>query len=88
VLSGGSVNLIDGAAMTKPRKDQDEKPINKRVELEPDAWARFERFVQDIAKAGPQHRVLKPKPHKPRAESKVGKRKLAKKPSTKDGKRS
>jgi hypothetical protein len=43
--------------MTKPRKDQDEK----RVELVPNAWSRFERFVQDIAKAGPQHRVAKPK---------------------------
>jgi hypothetical protein len=26
------------------------------VELEPDAWPRFERFIRDIAKAGPQHR--------------------------------
>jgi hypothetical protein len=49
--------------MPKPRKDHDEKPI----ELEPDAWSRFERFVKDIAKAGPQHR-------KPREESKVGKK--------------
>jgi hypothetical protein len=38
--------------MAKPRKTQDEK----RVELVPNAWSRFERFVQDIAKAGPQHR--------------------------------
>jgi hypothetical protein len=59
--------------MAKPRKDQDEMHINKRVELEPDAWTRFERFVQDIAKAGPQHRVAKSKPHKPREESKIGK---------------
>jgi hypothetical protein len=43
--------------MPKARKDQDEK----RIELEPDAWARFERFVQDIAKAGPQHRIAKSK---------------------------
>jgi hypothetical protein len=29
------------------------------VELEPDAWPRFERFVHDIAKAGPQHKAVK-----------------------------
>jgi len=39
------------------RKNQDDK----RIELVPDAWARFERFVKDIAKAGPQHRVAKTK---------------------------
>jgi len=33
----------------------------KRIELEPDAWPRFERFIRDIAKAGPQHRTTKPK---------------------------
>jgi len=27
------------------------------VELEADAWIRFERFIRDIAKAGPQHRT-------------------------------
>lgn len=26
------------------------------VELVPDAWAKFEKFVKGIAKAGPQHR--------------------------------
>jgi len=33
------------------------------IELEPDAWPRFERFTSVIAKAGPQHRrsVAKPK---------------------------
>jgi hypothetical protein len=29
----------------------------KEPELLPDAWARFERFIRDIAKAGPQHRT-------------------------------
>jgi len=29
------------------------------VELQPDAWLRFERFIRDIAKAGPQHRAAK-----------------------------
>jgi hypothetical protein len=32
-----------------------------KVELVPDAWPRFERFIHDIAKAGPQHRKAKPK---------------------------
>jgi hypothetical protein len=26
------------------------------VELVPDAWAKFEKFVKGIVKAGPQHR--------------------------------
>jgi hypothetical protein len=29
----------------------------KEVELLPDAWPRFERFIRDVAKAGPQHRT-------------------------------
>jgi hypothetical protein len=32
------------------------------VELEPDAWPRFERFISDIAKSGPKHRVPTKKP--------------------------
>jgi hypothetical protein len=27
------------------------------VELVPDAWPRFEKFIREIVKAGPQHRV-------------------------------
>ncbi len=42
-----------------PTKKQDPK-----IELEPDAWPRFERFIRDVAKAGPQHR----KPPKPGKE--------------------
>jgi hypothetical protein len=38
-----------------------EPPAPREVELEPDAWPRFEQFIRDIAKAGPQHRVTKPK---------------------------
>lgn len=33
----------------------------KEVELEPDAWERFERAVNVVAKSPPQHRE-KPKP--------------------------
>jgi hypothetical protein len=29
----------------------------KKVEFEPDAWARFERAVDVVAKSQPQHRV-------------------------------
>ncbi len=27
------------------------------IELVPDAWPRFERFIREIAKAGPQHKA-------------------------------
>jgi hypothetical protein len=49
------------------------KSASDVIELVPDAWPRFERFIKQIAKAGPQH---KPKPH---SEMKVGKKKAAKK---------
>jgi hypothetical protein len=42
------------------------------VELEPDAWPRFERFVRDIAKAGPQHRTAIVKKVKRRTKSAKG----------------
>jgi hypothetical protein len=38
-----------------PKKD--EKP---EVELEPDSWERFERFIKEVAKKPPQHRPAKP----------------------------
>jgi hypothetical protein len=47
------------------------------IELEPDAWPRFERFIREIAKAGPQHRA--PKPKVKTAKSPSGKRKEASK---------
>jgi hypothetical protein len=40
------------ADTTKVRKPR----APREVELEPDAWPRFEQFIRDIAKAGPQHR--------------------------------
>jgi hypothetical protein len=39
----------------KPKRNQPE------VELVDDAWSKFERFIRDVAKAGPQHRPAKPK---------------------------
>jgi len=44
------------------------KREHQNIELEPDAWPRFERFIRDIAKAGPQHR-LSSKPKAKRAAS-------------------
>jgi hypothetical protein len=47
------------------------KPEKPEVELEPDAWQRFERAVDVVAKSPPQHRVAKLK------KKDVGKRKKA-----------
>jgi len=30
-----------------------------KIELEPDAWPRFERFIKAAAKTGPKHRLTK-----------------------------
>jgi hypothetical protein len=38
----------------KPQKE-------KEIELEPDAWQRFERAIDVVAKSPPQHRVAKKK---------------------------
>ncbi len=44
------------------------------VELVPDAWPKFEGFIRDVAKAGPQHRPAKPhKPPKSKPKSKLTK---------------
>jgi hypothetical protein len=34
-------------------------PKDKEPELEPDAWQRFERAVDTVAKSPPQHRLAK-----------------------------
>ena len=43
----------------KPKPEKRSKP--EEVELVPDAWPRFEQFIRDVAKAGPQHRKPKGK---------------------------
>ena len=53
--------------MAKPQKDA------SKIELEPDAWSRFERAVDVVVKSPPQHRV-KPKA-KQKPSPRVGKRK-------------
>jgi len=47
-----------GSKQAKPTRRPPRKP---EVELDPDAWPRFEQFIKDVAKAGPQHREA-PKP--------------------------
>jgi len=39
-----------------PKKDA------KEIELEPDAWGRFERFIKKAAKTPPKHRSTKERP--------------------------
>jgi len=40
------------------------KPPRRAIELEPDAWTRFERAVDVVAKSPPQHRTKKSKHRK------------------------
>lgn len=42
-------------------KNPKRKKAEDKIELEPDAWERFEKAVHAVAKAGPQHREA-PKP--------------------------
>ena len=41
------------------------------IELVPDAWPRFERFIREIVKAGPQHRTA-PKAKRDKAAERKG----------------
>jgi hypothetical protein len=52
------------------------KPPHKKqtVELEPDAWKRFERAVDVVAKSPPQHRKAKGKARKSPAKRKAVKK--------------
>jgi hypothetical protein len=50
-------------------------PASKKrdIELAPDAWSRFERAIDVVAKSPPQHRAPKKKPaKKKKPASKVG----------------
>jgi len=42
----------------------------KVIELEPDAWSRFERAVVVVAKSPPQHRSGKPRPKRRKTKAK------------------
>jgi hypothetical protein len=49
------------------------KGRDRPLELVPDAWQRFERAVDVVAKSPPQHRTKKPKSRKTRKkEAKPG----------------
>jgi hypothetical protein len=48
------------------------------LELHPDAWPRFERFIREVAKAGPQHRTATKSKAK-RAKSPTGRKQKAQK---------
>jgi hypothetical protein len=47
----------------------------KESELHADAWARFERAVDVVAKSPPQHRTAKPKAKAKPTKAKTAKRK-------------
>ncbi len=50
-------------------KEPKKEPSLEDVDLVPDAWPRFEKFVKDIAKAPPKHKTAADKP-KPEAAAK------------------
>jgi hypothetical protein len=56
--------LVRGTFMAKT-------PAIKEPELHPDAWARFERAVDVVAKSPPQHRKAKRKARKSSRKRKV-----------------
>jgi hypothetical protein len=39
--------------------DKQKPKTEPQVELEPDSWERFERFIKEVAKKPPQHRTKK-----------------------------
>jgi len=39
--------------------DKRRKKQARQIELEPDTWPRFERFIKAAAKTGPKHRPTK-----------------------------
>lgn len=43
--------------MSNPKPKGKAKP--PAIELDPDAWPKFEQFIKDITKAGPKHRPAK-----------------------------
>jgi hypothetical protein len=47
---------------------------NKQIELEPDAWQRFERAVDVVAKSPPQHRAKTG----PKSKKRISKRRAVK----------
>jgi hypothetical protein len=50
-----------------------EKPKSKEIEFQPDAWQRFERAVDVVAKSPPQHREKPKKRKNPKTTKKPNK---------------
>src|SRR5713101_1547745 len=59
-----SLMIMDCSAMTDSKGAKAKRRAAKPdIELDADAWPKFERFIRDVAKAGPQHRMVPaPKP--------------------------
>jgi hypothetical protein len=51
-IDGASGIDMAASKATKPKRQQ-----KAELELDPDAWPRFEQFIKDVVKAGSQHRV-------------------------------
>jgi hypothetical protein len=49
------------------------KKAAREIELDPDAWPRFEQFIKDVAKAGPQHRPAPNPKQRPASKGRVRK---------------
>jgi hypothetical protein len=72
-----SFEASNGAIMAKHSKRQ------TQVELVPDAWPRFEKFITEIMKVGPQHRSANaPKSAAPKAASAQSKKPRKKRAAT------
>jgi len=71
-MLGGSFKLklrsLEGANMAKRSKGHAE------IELVSDAWPRFEKFITEIVKAPPQHRVAASKSMTPKGVDAQSKR--------------
>ena len=57
VHGGRFIFLAHGIMLAIMAKAPKKEPSVEDVELVPDAWPRFEKFVRDIAKAKPKHKT-------------------------------
>jgi hypothetical protein len=44
--------------------NRERKKAGEQIEMQPDAWSRFERAVDVVAKSPPQHRAAPKRPRK------------------------
>ncbi len=57
----------------KTPKDTKPKDEMAAVELEPDAWERFERFIKKVAQVGPKHRPTPKAKERPASKGRIHK---------------